>query len=128
MHYLLDTHVLLWLLTDEQTIPAATRQMLADPANSLAVSVVSIWEIAIKRRLGKLTLSQPTQAIIDELTRLDIALVPILSQHVLLVEQLPLHHSDPFDRLIIAQAMVENQIIVSRDRYFATYPVSVRWD
>jgi PIN domain nuclease of toxin-antitoxin system len=128
MHYLLDTHVLLWLLTDEQTIPAATRQMLADPANSLAVSVVSIWEIAIKRRLGKLTLSQPTQAIIDELTRLDITLIPMLSQHVLLVEQLPLHHSDPFDRLIIAQAMVENQIIVSRDRYFATYPVSVRWD
>ncbi|MGF7217975.1 PIN domain nuclease of toxin-antitoxin system [Spirosoma lacussanchae] len=127
MAYLLDTHTLLWLLDDETSIPSATLSQLKNPANALYVSSASIWEIAIKRSLGKLTLNRPTQALIDELPRVGITLLPVLSSHILQVETLPFHHKDPFDRIIIAQALVENWSVVSRDTNFPLYPVQVLW-
>lgn len=128
MKFLLDTHTLLWLLNDETVIPAETRRQLSDTTNQLFVSTASIWEIAIKRSLGKLVLSRPTREIIDELPAIGILLMPVLSEHILRLEELPFHHKDPFDRIIIAQALVEEWVIVSRDINFPLYPVNVRWN
>jgi PIN domain nuclease of toxin-antitoxin system len=128
MNYLIDTHTLLWLLDDEQHIPDQTLSQLKSPDNQLFVSIASLWEIAIKRSLGKLTIDRPTQVIIDELPRIGIALLPILPTHILRVETLPFHHRDPFDRIIIAQALVEGCIIVSKDSNFPLYNVPLLWD
>jgi len=128
MKFLLDTHTLLWLLNDETVIPAETRRQLSDTTNQLFVSTASIWEIAIKRSLGKLVISRPTREIIDELPAIGILLMPVLSEHILRLEALPFHHKDPFDRIIIAQALVEEWVIVSRDINFPLYPVNVRWN
>ncbi|MFD2573351.1 type II toxin-antitoxin system VapC family toxin [Spirosoma soli] len=127
MQYLLDTHTLLWLLNDESVLPKATLSLLKDPASRLQVSVASIWEIAIKRGLGKLDINQPTQVLVNELPKLSIELLPITPDHVLRVETLPFHHRDPFDRIIIAQALVESYIIVSKDTNFPLYPVEILW-
>ncbi|MEZ0609443.1 type II toxin-antitoxin system VapC family toxin [Fibrella sp. WM1] len=127
MNYLIDTHTLLWLIDDESAIPDLTLQQLRNPANALFVSIASIWEIAIKRSLGKLAISQPTQVIVDELPTLGISLLPILASHAIQVEQLPFHHRDPFDRIIIAQALSEDCVIVSKDGNFPLYAVPVLW-
>lgn len=128
MNYLIDTHTLLWLIDDESAIPQLALQRLRNPANSLFVSIASIWEIAIKRSLGKLVISQPTQVIVDELPTLGISLLPVLASHAIRVEQLPFHHRDPFDRIIIAQALCEDCVIVSKDANFPLYAVPVLWN
>jgi len=128
MTYLLDTHTLLWLVDDDSAIPASTLDELTNPGNQLFISIASIWEIAIKRSLGKLTFSRPTQALIDELPMLDINLLPILANHIRLVEALPFHHRDPFDRIIIAQALAEGCVIVSKDTNFPLYAVPLLWN
>lgn len=128
MSYLLDTHTLLWLLNDESVIPATTLIQLKNPAHELYVSTASIWEIAIKRSLGKLDINRPTQAIIDELPAIGITLLPILPRHILNIEALPFYHKDPFDRIIIAQALVEKWTIVSKDANFPQYPIEVLWN
>ena len=128
MKFLLDTHALLWLLDDETAIPAETRRQLSDAANQLFVSTASIWEIAIKRSLGKLVISRPTKAIVDELSTIGILVMPVLSDPILRLEELPFHHKDPFDRIIIAQALAEDWVIVSKDANFPLYPVEVRWN
>lgn len=128
MKFLLDIHTLLWLLNDETAIPLETRRQLSKPTNQLFVSTASIWEIAIKRTLGKLVISRPTKAIVDELPSVGILLVPVLSEHILRLEELPFHHKDPFDRIIIAQALVEEWVIVSKDANFPFYPVDVQWN
>lgn len=127
MKYLIDTHIVLWLLDDELAIPATTLLQLKDPENELFVSIASIWEIAIKRSLGKLTISRPTQAIADELPATGISILPILTSHVVQTEALPFHHRDPFDRIIIAQALVEGCVVVSKDGNFPLYSVPLLW-
>ncbi len=127
MQYLLDTHTLLWLFNDESVLPISTLATLKNSANRLNVSVASIWETAIKRSLGKLDINRPTQTIVDELPKLAIELLPILPAHVLCAETLPFHHKDPFDRIIIAQALVEKYIVVSKDTNFPFYPIEVLW-
>ena len=128
MNYLIDTHTLLWLLDDESAVPASTLAQLKNPNNQLFVSIASVWEISIKRSLGKLKISRPTQVIIDELASLGITLLPILPGHVIRVETLPFHHRDPFDRIIIAQALVESCVVVSKDVNFPLYSVPLLWN
>lgn len=128
MRYLLDTNALLWLLDTPSQIPLTTLAKLRSSDNELFVSTASIWEIAIKRSIGKLTITRPTQAIVDELPRLAIQLIPILPRHITRSETLPFHHRDPFDRLIIAQAITEDQILVSKDGNFPLYSAQVLWD
>jgi PIN domain nuclease of toxin-antitoxin system len=121
---LVDTHALLWWLADDPSLSPAARDAIADPNNEPLVSAASVWEIAIKRSLGKLTAPDDLpDTIADE----GFAWLPISAQHAWTVRDLPIHHADPFDRVLVAQAMVEGVPIVTTDTRFAEYGVDVRW-
>jgi PIN domain nuclease of toxin-antitoxin system len=120
MRLLLDTHVLLWALGLPEELRPDARRAIADPSNDVLVSTASAWEIAIKRALGRLDapddLAEALEVVgFDEL--------PIRLEHALAVERLPPHHRDPFDRMLIAQALSEGLTIVTRDPRFAAYGV-----
>lgn len=122
---LLDTNVVVWLLLgDRDAISDRAREALEQPANSLAVSAASVWEIAIKRSLGKLVIDAAWP---DELWRLDLDQLPVTARHAARVEALPWHHRDPFDRLLIAQADLDEHQLVSADSRIAAYDVDVLW-
>ncbi|MGC1206710.1 MAG: type II toxin-antitoxin system VapC family toxin [Ornithinimicrobium sp.] len=122
---LLDTNVLVWmLLGDRESVSQPAREALADPRNELLLSAVSMWEIAIKRSLGKLEI-EATWA--REATRLDCLKLPITAEHAVAVEGLSWHHRDPFDRLLVAQAGVEQCTLVSADARLRAYDVPVLW-
>ncbi len=105
MSYLLDTHSLIWFFEGSPKLPDGIRAIIADPENDIFLSVASLWEMAIKINLGKLTLAQPLEKVIDRLSEESIFLLDITPKQVLQVMVLPLHHRDPFDRMLVAQAM-----------------------
>jgi PIN domain nuclease of toxin-antitoxin system len=124
--FLLDTHVWLWLQTTPERLPDHVRELLADPANTLLLSAASSWEIAIKYRLGKLPLPQPPAEYVPDRMRLSgVTSLPIEHMHALRVADLPDHHDDPFDRLIVAQAQELRIPVVTADRQLSAYPVDV---
>ncbi len=128
MNLLLDTQAFLWLDTDQARLSAAARQACANPDNTLWLSTASAWEMQIKIGLGKLRLARPLADIIaDEQTANNLQILPVQLAHALEVGSLPLHHKDPFDRLLIAQAKHEGWQIVSSDPEFKAYPVTVLW-
>ena len=106
--------------------PAATA-FIRDQSNTLLLSNVSVWEIVIKQNLGKLTLHQPLETIVADQQRNGVAVLPIQVEHVLALQRLQPIHRDPFDRLIIAQAIQEGAVIITSDRQFEHYPVNVIW-
>ena len=114
MRLLLDTHALLWWLSDDAQLGPAARDLIADPAHDVFVSVVSLWEIQVKARVGKLTAD--LAAILEEMEAQAFELLPIRPAHLLRLGGLPAHHRDPFDHLLIAQAMIEGAAIVTADR------------
>ncbi len=120
MRLLLDTHVLLWWLADEPALSEEVRALVADADTLVAVSAASAWEISIKRALGKLDAPDDLAAQVDanRFVRL-----PIAIDHALRAEALPPHHRDPFDRMLVAQAELENLTIVTRDQRFEPYAV-----
>jgi PIN domain nuclease of toxin-antitoxin system len=122
--FLLDTNVALWLLGDHERVSRAAVEALEDEANEIALSAVSVWEIAIKRSLGKLIVDDRWS---DALRRLGFDPMPVTALHAEAVEQLPWHHRDPFDRMLVAQALVEERALVSADPRFAAYGVEVIW-
>ena len=127
MRQLLDTHTFLWFVMGNSRITAKLRAQIEDNENF--VSIVSIWEVAIKYRIGKLNLEVPFDDFIDrQITPNGIQLLDIKLEHLKVVSALPLHHRDPFDRLLIAQAIVEDILLISADRVFALYPVRVMWE
>ncbi len=122
---LLDTNVVVWLLLgDHDAVPDATAQTLADERNSVFLSAVSVWEIAIKRSIGKLEIEDGWAS---ALARLDFEPMPVTFTHARQVEGLPWHHRDPFDRLLVAQAAAEAHTLVSADANLATYGIEVLW-
>ncbi len=124
--YLLDTHVWLWLQTTPDRIRGEVVDLLADRANTLLLSAASSWEIAIKYRLGKLPLPEPPAEYVPERMRLSgVTALPVEHAHALRVADLPEHHGDPFDRLIIAQAQLLNVPIVTADGQFGVYEVDM---
>ncbi len=125
MRFLLDTHILLWFLEGNQLLSKSRRQIIANPQNDVFLSIASLWEMAIKISLGKLTLVQPLADVIKQIALEDIMILPILPEHTLQVLTLPFHHRDPFDRIIIAQSQIENLPIVTDDREFSTYAVKI---
>ncbi len=122
---LLDTNVAVWLLIgDRERVSGDAVQALEDGANEVALSAVSVWEIAIKRSLGKVTLPQGWA---QALRRLGFDPMPITAMHAAAVEDLPWHHRDPFDRLLVAQASIEQCALVTADRRLAGYPIETLW-
>jgi len=125
MRLLLDTHALLWWLSDDQKLSAKVRALIEDPTNQVYVSAVSGWEISIKQALGKLDVD--TSKLIDEVEKNGFSLLHVSFQHGIKAGTLPSHHRDPFDRMLIAQAQLEELKLVSVDACFAAYDVTLIW-
>lgn len=122
MRFLLDTHVLLWLLGDHDQVPEAVRDQLADPANHLAVSAVSALEVATKERLGKLPASGLVASWSDRVGDIGATELAISSAHATLAGSMRWEHRDPFDRLLVAQATIEGATLVTVDKALRTLP------
>src|SRR6476660_6301989 len=123
MRLLLDTHTFLWFIEDNARLSTEAKNQLESDVD-LVISVGSFWEMAIKVSIGKLTLTQPFEAFIpDQLAKNVIGVLPIILEHLVLVSTLPLYHRDPFDRLLIAQAIIEQLPIVSKDDKFDSYSI-----
>ena len=128
MRLLLDTCTLLWFLANDPQLSANARAAIENPANERWLSPISLLEIAIKFRIGKLPLPEPFGVLFPaRLTSEDIHLLPLEAQHIEPLTTLPLHHKDPFDRLIAATAIVEGLTLVSCDVAFDLYGVSRLW-
>jgi PIN domain nuclease of toxin-antitoxin system len=126
MRFLLDTHFVLWLPLDDPRIRAEARTILLNPANEFMFSVSSIWEIAIKERLRKPDFPHDPREIRRLLIENGYAELAIESRHAVLVDSLPLIHKDPFDRILIAQAMAEGITLLTADPVIAKYPGPIR--
>jgi PIN domain nuclease of toxin-antitoxin system len=127
MKLLLDTHAFIWWDSDPGRLSAPALSALRDPANTVWLSVVSVWEIVIKAQLGKLTLRLPLPDVVAHQQANGLLVLPVTLPHPLAVETLPPVHKDPFDRLLVAQAVVEGAELVSADPVFSHYPVRVLW-
>ncbi len=122
MNLLLDTHVFLWCLTNPKQLTPQARQSITNPENTVYVSAASIWEIYIKKALGKINLKHD---LLKEIEWADFKNLPITAVHAMAIEKLPNHHHDPFDRLLIAQAQCENLHLATRDRKILKYEINV---
>lgn len=122
MSLLLDTHILLWWLAGDPRLPAPARAAISSPDNEVMVSTAAVWEIAIKKALGRL---DAPDDLLDVLGANDLQTLEITASHALLAGGLPPHHADPFDRMMIAQARAANLILVSVDRRFPQYDVEL---
>lgn len=128
MNVLLDTHALIWYLEGNEALSETCRNIIEDPRNTNFVSITSFWEIAIKLSIGgKIGLSQPFVKLNQIAWENNITTLPVRFDHIVLLEQLPFHHKDPFDRMIIAQSIVEGMPILSRDGHFDKYPIRRIW-
>lgn len=130
MNILLDTHTFLWFAVASLgvSLPQPTRELLEEKSNILYLSAASVWEAAIKVSIGKLNLPQPIRQIVEtQLNHNDVKLLDIRLAHIELIETMPFHHKDPFERLLIAQAQAENLTIVSIDAAFDPYGVTRLW-
>jgi PIN domain nuclease of toxin-antitoxin system len=128
MRLLLDTHTLLWFLAGSAKLSTVARRLIEDPANRPLVSMASLWEIAVKASLGKLALHQPfTSLFPHQLQGNGIALLGITITHLAEVIRLPQHHRDPFDRMLVAQAISEQTPIVSADPVLDRYGITRLW-
>jgi PIN domain nuclease of toxin-antitoxin system len=128
VNLLLDAHALLWFLDDDPLLSGTAKKLIEDPSNHKFVSVASCWEIAIKVGLKKLDLGEPATTFLPrELTANHFDLLKIELRHATFVEMLPPHHKDPFDRLLVAQAIIEAMPIVSVDVALDPYGVTRLW-
>ncbi len=123
MRLLLDTPTLLWWLADDDRLGPRVRALIEDPGNDVLVSVASLWETVVKARVGKL--EADIGEIVDAVEREGFTLLGIGAKHLLTLAGLPAHHRDPFDHLLIAQAIAEDAAFVSEDRNAPGYPVRV---
>jgi PIN domain nuclease of toxin-antitoxin system len=125
---LLDTHTFLWFIGDDSRLSSVARNLIEDESNEIVLSIASLWEMAIKISLGKLQLATPFEEFIPaQLTSNGITLLNITVPQAAGIIALPFHHRDPFDRLLISQAVVERIPIVSADVIFDAYPVTRLW-
>lgn len=128
MKLLFDTHAFIWWDSNPTRLPAQILALCQNPDNDLLLSVASVWEMQIKMQMGKLKLTTPLREIIESQQQTNqITMLPITLPHVLALETLPPHHKDPFDRLLIAQAIVEDAVLITGDAVFAKYSVKLIW-
>lgn len=128
MRLLLDTCTFLWLAVDSPRLSARARTLFADPDNEVLLSAVSAWEISVKHALGRLPLPQPPHELVpSERHRHAVEPLPLDEESALLLPRLPPLHRDPFDRMLVCQAMVHALVILTPDRDIAAYPVRTAW-
>ncbi|MBN8822602.1 MULTISPECIES: type II toxin-antitoxin system VapC family toxin [unclassified Spirosoma] len=127
MRLLLDTHTLLWFYSGDESLPDSLRRIISNPDNLCFISIASLWEITIKMGIGKLEIDSPITELFSFLDRNRFWVMPIELEHLVQLQGLPYHHKDPFDRLIIAQALSENISIATRDSVFSTYGLRIIW-
>jgi PIN domain nuclease of toxin-antitoxin system len=120
MSYLLDTHTFIWWIEDNLNLSYQSKQIISNPNNLIFVSAVNTWEITIKKSLGKLNVPGNLEEII---LQCGFDVLPIAIKHTLFIENLDKHHDDPFDRLLISQAIIENLTIITRDEKIIKYKV-----
>jgi PIN domain nuclease of toxin-antitoxin system len=128
MKVLVDTHTFIWALLHDHRLTVKAKQVLRSDEYELVFSLVSLWEIAIKMKTGKLTSVGSSVAYLrDEMNAYGMELLPIRYEHILQLEMLPPHHNDPFDRLLVAQAIHESLPILTADSALRAYPVKTLW-
>ena len=128
MKLLLDTHTFIWWDSDPLRLTPPILDMCQDPENLLLLSVASVWEMQIKLQLGKLKLGLPLKELVEGQQQTNkIEVLSVKLEHVLALDKLSPHHKDPFDRLLIAQAHVEEAVLISKDPVFTKYTVKVIW-
>jgi PIN domain nuclease of toxin-antitoxin system len=125
MNILLDTHILLWFLNDNENLSEKVKSQVENPQNSVLVSIVSLWKISIKINLSKLKLDIPFEQLFHEIENLNIEILNIKREHLIVLKELEFKHRDPFDRLIISQAISENLYVASNDKTFAEYEINL---
>lgn len=127
MNYLLDTHVLIWFLNGDKDLSTKARKAIESAEATNFVSIASLWEMAIKISLDRLELKFSFESIAEQMLNNNFQLLPITFKDTLILSNLKFHHRDPFDRLLIAQAMNNNFTIISRDKQFDNYKVNLIW-
>lgn len=128
MRYLLDTHVLIWWLTEDKRLSTSARETIRSHYNFLYWSTASSWEMSIKCKLGRLEFDEPLELLLpSELAKNQIEILNIQNDQAILAGQLPMHHKDPFDRMLIAQAQLESISIISNDSVLKLYEVETYW-
>lgn len=128
MRFLLDTHTFLWLEDNNPALSSRVRDILSDTRNTIFLSHVSVWEVQIKLSIGKIKGKLPLKERVEAVqSRSGLVLLPVITEHIYLLNDLPLYHRDPFDRLLIAQAMVEGIPLLSKDAIFPQYAVQTIW-
>lgn len=127
MTYLLDNHAYLWFISGDSQLPASVSDKIKDINNPCFLSVASLWEITIKKQLGKLTLNISLEELFEYADRNQIEIVQITTDHLLALSNLPNHHGDPFDRLIISQVIAEKFILITKDKGLKKYKVKQQW-
>ena len=128
MNLLVDTHALIWFITDNNKLPINTKKFIESNDNDCYVSIATFWEIGIKNSIGRLDLNSDLQKIFQLIEESGFDILPITTNHILQNADLELYHQDPFDRIIIAQAMVEKMTIITKDTQFKNYNIPIVWE
>jgi PIN domain nuclease of toxin-antitoxin system len=123
----LDTHTFIWFINGDTRLSTKAKKEILKSSNKKFISMASIWEIAIKTSLDKLRINYPFREVFNQIEENGFEILSIIFDHTLLVSQLEFHHRDPFDRLLIAQALSENMTIIGNDRNFQNYHVKMTW-
>ncbi len=127
MNYLLDTHTLIWFLNGDKNLSLKARKAIESTASANFVSIVSLWEIAIKISLDRLELKSSFEKIEEQILGNGFEMLPLTFKDTLILSSLPFHHNDPFDRVLIAQGMNNKLTIISKDQHFDKYKVKLVW-
>ncbi|SDD17800.1 type II toxin-antitoxin system VapC family toxin [Pedobacter soli] len=125
MNILLDTHIVIWFITNDTKLPKRLKRIIEDPNNKCFVSIATYWELSIKYSLGRLNLNSSIEEIFNIIEVSGFDILPITLNHILQLTTLEHHHNDPFDRLIIAQSISENLSVISIDNYFPAYKIQL---
>lgn len=127
MNYLIDTHVLIWYITDNENLPLKIKKLIEKDNSICYVSIASLWEIAIKYSIGRLDLKGEIGLIFQLIEESGFEILPISINHILRNSNLEFHHNDPFDRLLISQSIHEKLTLISKDQEFSKYNIPVFW-
>jgi PIN domain nuclease of toxin-antitoxin system len=127
MNYLLDTHTVLWCATNSENLSGNARKVLFDPKSRCFVSIVSAWEVAIKLSIGKMSLDGGVSEFYHIVDENGFIMLPVRRKHLEIIEALPFHHRDPFDRMLVAAAISANMSLITADSNIRLYKVACVW-